>query len=329
MTQQMPVTEKRRLGRGGPEITTVGFGAWAAGGPWLVGWGPQSDDDSVAAIRRYLELGGNWIDTAAIYGLGHSEEVVGRAIKGLPRDEVLVFTKCGRVPDAEGKPHGDLRPESIRREMDASLRRLGVDHVDLYQIHWPDKETGTPVEDSWATMAALQDEGKARWIGVSNFDVPLLTTCEAVRHVDSLQPPFSLLRRDAEAETLPWCRENGTGVICYSPMQNGLLSGSFDLSRVAEDDWRRRNEMFQEPRLTQNLQFVERLRPIAERHGGTVGQLAIAWTLANPAVTGAIVGARNPGQVEENVRAMGFRLSDDDLAEIETAHWEFFGQPEE
>ena len=311
--------EKRRLGRSGPEITTVGFGAWAAGGPWLVGWGPQSDDDSIAAIRRSLELGCNWIDTAAIYGLGHSEEVVGRAIRGMPRDQVIVATKCGRVPDAEGKPRGDLRPESIRKEMEASLRRLGTDYVDLYQIHWPDTETGTPVEESWGTLVELQQEGKARYLGVSNFDVPLLERCEAIRHVDSLQPPFSLLRREVEAETLPWCRENGTGVIVYSPMQAGLLSGSFDLNRVAEDDWRRRNPLFQEPQLSRNLAFVERLRPIAERSGRTVGQLAIAWVLSNPAVTAAIVGARRPEQVEVNVAAMGWRLSEADLAEIEAA----------
>lgn len=317
--------ETRKLGSNGPEITTVGFGAWAAGGPWLVGWGPQDDDDSIAAIRRYLELGGNWIDTAAIYGLGHSEEVVGRAVRDLPREEILIFTKCGRVPDDEGKPHGNLRPESIRREMDDSLRRLGVEYVDLYQIHWPDTETGTPIEESWGVMAELQQAGKARYLGVSNFDVALLEKCEAIRHVDSLQPPYSLLKRDVEAEVLPWCKANGTGVIVYSPMQNGLLSGSFDLNRVAEDDWRRRNPMFQEPQFSKNLEFVERLRPVAERNGKTVGQLAIAWTLSNPAVTGAIVGARRPEQVEENVQAMGYHLSEGDVAEIEAAHRGVFG----
>ena len=311
--------EMRKLGRNGPEITTVGFGAWAAGGAWKVGWGPQSDDDSVAAIRRSLERGMNWIDTAAIYGLGHSEEVVGRAIRGLPRDEILVFTKCGRVPDETGTPRGDLRPDSIRREIEASLRRLGTDHVDLYQIHWPDTVTGTPVEASWETLAALQDEGKARHIGVSNFDVELLARCEAIRHVDSLQPPYSLLKRDIEAEILPWCRENGVGVIAYSPMQSGLLSGTFDIGRLAEDDWRRRAPAFQEPQLSRNLALVERLRPLAARHGRTVGQLAVAWTLMHPAVTGAIVGARRPMQVDENAEAMGWRLGDDEMAEIEAA----------
>ena len=196
--------EKRRLGRIGPEITTVGFGAWAAGGPWKVGWGPQSDEDSIAAIRRSLEIGVNWIDTAAVYGLGHSEEVVGRALKGVPREEVFVATKCGRVPDETGQPHSNLRPDSMRAEMETSLRRLGVEYVDLYQIHWPDNETGAPIEESWSVMAKLQDEGKARFIGVSNFDVPLMDRCERIRHIDSLQPPYSLLRRDVESEILPW-----------------------------------------------------------------------------------------------------------------------------
>ncbi|MDW8208706.1 MAG: aldo/keto reductase [Chloroherpetonaceae bacterium] len=309
--------ERRKLGRNGPEISVIGFGAWAAGGPWLAGWGPQSDTDSIAAIRRSIELGCNWIDTAAIYGLGHSEEVVGKAIRPFRREEVLVFTKCGRVPDATGTPHSDLRPESIRREMEQSLKRLRLDYVDLYQIHWPDHETGTPIEASWETLLALQREGKTRWIGVSNFDVPLLERCEAIGHVDSLQPPYNLLRREVEKEVLPWCQRNGTGVIVYSPMQGGLLSGSFQIARVAPDDWRRRNPMYQEPQLSQHLALVERLRPIAERHGRTVGQLAIAWTLAHPAVTGAIVGARRPEQVEQNAGAAGWHLTAEELAEIE------------
>jgi aryl-alcohol dehydrogenase-like predicted oxidoreductase len=311
----------RQLGRSGPTITTVGFGAWAAGGPWQVGWGPQDDNDSIAAIRRSLDLGCNWIDTAAIYGLGHSEEVVGKAIQGFPREQAMVFTKCGRVvKEGAERPSGDLRPETIRRECEASLKRLGIETIDLYQIHWPQCEYGTPLEESWATLAALQDEGKTRYLGVSNFSVEQLAICEAIRHVDSLQPPYSLLRRDVETEILPWCRENGVGVIVYSPMQAGLLSGSFDIGRVAPDDWRRNNPLFQEPKLSENLAFVERLWPIAERHGRTVGQLAIAWTLANPAVTGAIVGARRPAQVEENVAAMGWTLTDAELAEIEAAY---------
>ena len=312
--------EKRRLGHYGPQITTVGFGAWAAGGPWLAGWGPQSDDDSIAAIRRSLELGCNWIDTAAIYGLGHSEVVVGKAIAGLPREEILVFTKCGRVPDEEGKPHSDLRPEGIRQQLEDSLRRLNIETIDLYQIHWPDNENGVPIEESWQALADLQREGKVRFLGVSNFDVDLLIRCEEIRHVDSLQPPYSLLRRQAENELLPWCHHNGTGVIVYSPMQAGLLSGSFNLASVADDDWRRRNSLFQEPHLSQNLAFVDRLRVIAARHGKTVGQLAIAWTLSNPAVTGAIVGARRPAQVEQNAAAIGWHLTKEELAEIEAAY---------
>src|ERR1044071_7790272 len=219
--------DRRKLGRNGPEITTIGFGAWAAGGPWKVGWGPQDDNDSIAAIRRSLDLGVNWIDTAAIYGLGHSEEVVGLALEGYPRDQVMIATKCGREADETGTPHANLRPDFILKEVESSLRRLKTDYIDLYQFHWPDTETGTPLEESWSVMAEIQDSGKARYIGVSNFDVPLMERCEPIRHVDSLQPPYSLVRRDAEAETLPWCRNNGTGVIVYIPMQSGLLSGAF------------------------------------------------------------------------------------------------------
>jgi aryl-alcohol dehydrogenase-like predicted oxidoreductase len=311
--------ETRRLGRNGPEISTVGFGAWAAGGPWFNGWGKQDDEDSIAAIRRSLDLGMNWIDTAPVYGYGHSEEVAGRAVAGRPRDSFFLFTKCGRVANEGKPPTSDLRPESIRSECEESLRRLGTDHIDLYQIHWPDNDTGTPIEDSWAVMAALQDQGKVRWIGVSNFDAPLMARCEAIRHVDSLQPPYSLLRRDMEAETLPWCARNGTGVIVYSPMQSGLLSGSFDMARVQPDDFRRRNPLFQEPRLSENLAFVERLRPLAERHGRTVGNLAVAWTLRHPAVTAAIVGARRADQVEQNAAASGWTLTDEEMAEIAAA----------
>lgn len=311
--------EKRRLGKAGPEITTVGFGSWAAGGPWRVGWGPQSDDDSLAAIRRYLDLGGDWIDTAAIYGLGHSEEVVGRALRGRARETVFVATKCGRVLGSDGAPTSDLRPNALRQQMEDSLRRLELDYVDLYQIHWPDPNEATPLEESWAALAALQDAGKCRYLGVSNFSAAQLARCEAIRHVDSLQPPYSLLRREIEAELLPWCAQNGTGVIVYSPMQAGLLSGSFDLTRVAEDDWRRRNPFFQEPELSRHLALVERLRPIASRHGKTVGNLAVAWTLRNPAVTAAIVGARRAAQVEENLPAMGWHLSEAEAAEIESA----------
>ena len=314
------MTEMRRLGNTGPEISTVGFGAWAAGGPWLVGWGAQDDNDSIAAMRCSLEAGCNWIDTAAIYGLGHSEEVVGRAIEGLPRESVFVATKCGRTPDPTGKPQGNLRPAHIREEMEGSLRRLKTEYVDLYQIHWPDMDTGTPLEESWATLVKLKEEGKARYLGVSNFNAEQLALCHAIHPITSLQPPYSLLRREMEAEVLPWCLENGVGVIVYSPMQAGLLSGKFDMARVAEDDWRRRNPYFQEPNLTKNLAFVERLRPIAARHGKTVGQLAIRWTLSHSAVTAAIVGARSTEQVEANAQAMGWELSAQDLHDIQAAY---------
>ncbi len=310
--------ETRPLGKNGPELTTIGFGAWAAGGPWLVGWGPQKDEDSIAAIVRSVELGVNWIDTAAIYGLGHSEVVVGQALKQIDRSSVILATKCGRVPREQGMPYSDLSPAGIERELTDSLRRLQVETIDLYQFHWPDNDSGTPVEESWQTLIRAKEAGKIRWLGVSNFDVPLLERCEALHHVDSLQPPYSLLRRESEA-VLPWCLEHGTGVIVYSPMQAGLLSGKFDVTRLAEDDWRRRNPYFLEPQLTKNLAIVERLRPIAERHSKTVGQLAIAWTLMNPAVTSAIVGARNPAQVDDNVGAMNWRLTEAEMAEIEAA----------
>lgn len=314
------MVEKRRLGKNGPELTTVGFGAWAAGGPWQYGWGPQDDKESIAAIHRALELGVNWIDTAAVYGWGHSEEVVGEALRGVDRASVYIATKCGRVKGADGLVTGDLRPETIRREVEDSLRRLKTDYIDLYQFHWPDTTTGTPVETSWETMARLQEEQKVRWIGVSNFDVPLMERCERIAHVDSLQPPYSLLRREVEAEILPWCQQNGTGVICYSPMQAGILSGTFDINRLAPDDWRRNSPYYQEPQLSRNLRFVEALRPIAARYGKTVGQLAIAWVLMHPAVTAAIVGARRPEQVEINVGAMGWTLTPDVMKEIEDAY---------
>ena len=234
----------------------------------------------------------NWIDTAATYASGHSEEVVGRAIQSFRAGEdVLVFTKCGR-PWRGGEVYYDLRPASIREECEASLKRLGVDRIDLYQFHWPDYGTGTPVEESWTTMAELVEEGKVRWIGVCNFYVALLDRCEAVCHVDSAQPPLSLLKRNARQELIPWCREHGTGVIGYSPMGSGLLTGSFNregLDRLAEDDWRRRAPPFQEPKLSQNLALVERLAPIAERLGTNVASLAVAWAVAVPGVTGAKV----------------------------------------
>jgi aryl-alcohol dehydrogenase-like predicted oxidoreductase len=309
---------RRRLGRDGPEITAVGLGAWAIGGPWEWGWGPTDDDESVATIQHAIHSGVGWIDTAAVYGHGHSEAVVGRALRA--GDDVRVFTKCGQpYTDEDGHAFGeDLRPESIRAECEQSLRRLGIDAIDLYQFHWPDP--GTPVEDSWGAMAELVDEGKVRWIGVCNFTVELLRRCEPIRHVDSLQPPFNLLQPEARDELIPWCREHGTGVIGYSPMASGLLTGGFDRARMASlapDDWRHRSSLFQEPQLTRGLELVEGLRPIAERLGCSRAALAVAWTLAVPGVTGAIVGARRPGQVDDWLPAGDLELDEPTMREIE------------
>ena len=323
MTAGLPT---RPLGTSGMDITTVGFGAWAAGGGgWSYGWGPQDDDASIAAMRRALSHGVNWIDTAAVYGLGHSEELVGRLLRKLPAGErPLVFTKGGLVwneRDRMAAPTQTLAPESIRREVEASLRRLGVERIDLYQFHWPDA-VGTPIEDSWATMVRLIDEGKVRAAGVSNFDVHLRERCEALRHVDSLQPPFSLIRRQAAAAEIPWCLEHGTGVLGYSPMQSGLLTDRFDagrIQRLAEDDWRRRSVDFRSPRLAKNLALRDALRPAARRHGVSVSAVAVAWTLAWPGVTGAIVGARSAEQVDGWIAAAGLELTGDDLDEIVVA----------
>lgn len=311
---------KRALGRTGIEITTVGFGAWATGGGgWAFGWGPQDDDASVAAIHHAVALGINWIDTAAVYGLGHSEEVVGRAVRELPAAErPLVFTKCGlhwddKDPMAQAKRI--LDPAAIPQECEASLRRLRLERIDLFQFHWPD-EGEIAVEDSWAALTKLVDQGKIRAAGVSNFPVPLLERCEAVRHVDSLQPPFSLIRRGAAAAEIPWCAAHGTGVIVYSPMQSGLLTERFSEERVdqlAPDDWRRRAPYFQPPKLQANLALRDALRPIAARRGVSVGALAVAWTLAWPGVSGAIVGARSPEQVDGWIAAGGLTLDASEL----------------
>lgn len=328
MKSQLP---KRSLGSSGLAITTVGFGAWAiGGGGWSYGWGPQNDSSSIAAMRHAIELGVNWVDTAAIYGLGHSEEVVGRMLCTLPSSErPFVFTKCGLIADASNpmaEPLRVLQPASIRTECEASLRRLGIDRIDLYQFHWPD-QTGTAVEDSWAEMTRLIEEGKVRLGGVSNFDVSLLERCAPVRHVDSLQPPFSLIKRDAAEFEIPWCDEHQTGVICYSPMQSGLLTENFSAERVAAmagDDWRRRSPEFQNPNLTRNLALRDALRPIARRYSTTVSCVAIAWILSWPGVTGAIVGARSPEQVDGWISAGNLVLAAEDLDEIshaiETTH---------
>jgi aryl-alcohol dehydrogenase-like predicted oxidoreductase len=316
----------RPLGKSGLQITQVGFGAWAiGGGGWAYGWGSQDDADSVAAIKHAVASGINWVDTAAIYGLGHSEEVVGRALREIPAGErPYVFTKGGMIPDRSRpfeEPQRNLRPESIRTEVEASLRRLRVERIDLYQFHWPDA-IGTPVEESWGEMARLIDEGKVRAGGVSNFNVGLLWRAERVRHVDSLQPPFSLIHRRSGGDVIPWSAAHGTGVIVYSPMQSGILTDGFSRERVERmgaDDWRRRNPEFQEPLLSRNLALRDALRPIASRHDVSIAAVAVAWTLSWPGVSGAIVGARSPEQVDGWIAAGTLTLGAQDLAEIAAA----------
>ncbi len=317
---------RRTLGASGLEITAVGLGTWAiGGGGWSFGWGPQEDDDSVDAILRAVDLGVNWVDTAAVYGLGHGEEVVGRAVRALPAaSRPLVFTKCGLLWDADDPMKTARRvvtPETVRRGAEDSLRRLGVDYIDLFQIHWPDEE-GNPIEDAWAEMVKLRDEGLAMAIGVSNFGVDLLERCEAIGHVDSLQPHFSLINRTVAREVVPWCREHSTGVICYSPMQSGILTDGFSAERVAamaDDDWRKKNRSFTEPELSRNLSLRDALRPIAARHDASVSDVAIAWVLAWQGVSGAIAGARAPRQVEGWINAAQLELTEADLADIAAA----------
>jgi aryl-alcohol dehydrogenase-like predicted oxidoreductase len=307
----------RRLGNSDLDITPLGLGAWAiGGGGWAGSMGPQDDRESIPAIHAALAAGINWIDTAALYGLGHSEEMVARALQGWsPRP--YVFTKCERVWDGEGKIGACLKAASIRRECEASLRRLHTDVIDLYQIHWPEPEED--IEEGWRELARLQKEGKVRWIGVSNFTVEQMRRAQATAPITSSQPPYSLVVRDVEAEILPYCRSQNIGVVVYSPMCAGLLSGAMTRERVAAfsaDDWRRSSPEFQEPRLSRNLQLVERLREIGQRHRRTPGEVAIAWTLANPAVTGAIVGVRNPRQVQGIVGGLEFRLTAAEVAAL-------------
>ncbi len=307
----------KRLGNSDLFITPMGFGAWAIGGAgWEFGWGDQDDKASIAAIHRALELGINWIDTAAVYGMGHSEEVVAAALKSWRGHRPYVFTKCGLRWDEQGCVHRSLQADSIRRECEASLRRLKVETIDLYQIHWPNED----LEEGWSEMARLQKEGKVRWIGVSNFDANQLRRAEKIAPVTSLQPPYSLIRREIEPEILPYCRSNGIGVIVYSPMASGLLTGAMTRERAAklpDSDWRSRDMEFVEPKLSKNLALVERLREMGEEYGRPPGQVAIAWILRNPAVTAAIVGARNAEQVEKNVGAVELQLTDEDVEEIE------------
>ncbi len=307
--------ERRRLGFTDLELSEVGFGAWAiGGGGWAFGWGPQDDAESIAAIRRALELGVNWIDTAAIYGLGHSEEVVARAVEGR-RDEVILATKCSLIWDEKGEISSSLARESVRRECEASLRRLNTDVIDLYQIHWP--EDDERIEEGWEEIGRLIEEGLVRYGGVSNFLAGHLRRAQAIHPVASLQPPYSMLRRRHEGSEFAFCRENDIGVIAYSPMQSGLLTGRFDPSRLSEEDWRRRAGEFQEPNLSINLWFVDQLRPVAGEYGKTVAQLAVAWVLRREEVTSAIVGARRPDQIEETTGGAGWTLDEEHLAQID------------
>jgi aryl-alcohol dehydrogenase-like predicted oxidoreductase len=305
------------LGETGLEVTRVGFGAWAIGGggyDW--GWGTQDDDDSVAAIHHALELGINWIDTAAQYGFGHSEAVVGRALADLD-ERPYVFTKGGQPEGPDRTTIQSLRRDSLRRELEDSLERLGLDAVDVYQIHWPLPED--EIEEGWSTLAELKDEGLARHIGVSNFNVEQLRHIQRIAPVETLQPPYSLIARDSEEEILPFAEREGIGVIVYSPMGSGMLTGAMTRERLAalpDDDWRKHDRRFQEPRLSQHLRLVERLRTVAERHDTSVGAVAVAWTLTNPAVDGAIVGFRRPDQVDPIVEAANLELTDDDIQTI-------------
>jgi aryl-alcohol dehydrogenase-like predicted oxidoreductase len=317
---------RRPLGKSGLEITAVGFGAWATGGGgWAFGWGPQDDAASTASIHHAVRLGINWIDTAAVYGLGHSEEVVGRAVRALPAAErPLVFTKCGLQWDEKNpmvQARRSLHPDLVRRGCEDSLRRLGVERIDLFQFHWPD-ESGVALEDSWAAMAKLVEEGKVRTVGVSNFDVARLEKCQRIRQVDSLQPPFSAVRRQAAEREIPWCAAHGAGVIVYSPMQSGLLTDTFTEERMTTlpaDDWRSKSPHFQPPNLAKNLALRDALRPLAARRGVSVGALAVAWTLAWPGVSGAIVGARSPEQVDGWIAAAGLELDAGELDAIAAA----------
>jgi len=313
--------QTRKLGNSDLNITPVGYGAWAVGGSgWQFAWGSQDDNDSIAAIHRALEIGVNWIDTAAVYGLGHSEEVVARALKSWQGPKPYVFTKCGLRWDAQGNVQKVLSAASIRGEVDDSLRRLSVDVIDLYQIHWPPDPDSPALEEGWSALADLKREGKVRWIGVSNFNVKQLKRAKSIAPVTSLQPPYSLVHREVEEDLLPYCLREDIGVIVYSPMASGLLTGAMTRERAArlpQDDWRKNNPDFTEPNLTRNLELVGRLREIAQRHNRTVGEVAIAWTLRNPAVTGAIVGARNARQADGVMRAGDLRLTDEDLHEIE------------
>ena len=317
--------EKRKLGNSDLHISRVGFGAWAIGGSWRWGWGAQDDDASVAAIRRAVDLGVNWIDTAAVYGLGHSEEVVGAAIREMPASErPYIFTKCGLCWDGDGgaarEAFGRLKAESVRKEAENSLRRLGVEAIDLYQIHWPNPNAD--IEEAWGEMVKLKAEGKVRFIGVSNHSVKQMERLRKIAPVTSLQPPYNFINRAVEKDILPYCNLNHIGVIVYSPMGSGLLTGKMTRERIAslpDDDWRKQDYNYTEPRLSENLKIAEAMGALARKKGVPTAQISIAWTLRNPAVTAAIVGMRNPSQAEETAGAADIALTDEDVAELERA----------
>jgi aryl-alcohol dehydrogenase-like predicted oxidoreductase len=317
MTQPATSTDLRTLGNSDLQLTPIGFGAWAiGGGNWEFAWGPQDDNESITAIHRALDLGINWIDTAAIYGLGHSEEIVGKAIKSTSR-KPLVFTKCSMRWHADRTIYRSLKADSLAEEIENSLRRLGVDAIDLYQIHWPDPPD--QIEEGWEALARFREQGKLRYIGVSNFNVDQVKRAQKIAPITSLQPPYSMLRRAVEAEILPYARANNIGVINYSPMVSGLLTGKMTAERAASlpaDDWRRRNVEFKEPRLSRNLKLVELLREIGRGHDVSPGVVAVVWTLHNPAITAAIVGGRSAQQVEGLAPALEFRLREEEFARI-------------
>ena len=310
--------QTRQFGNSDMQITPLGLGTWAiGGGGWAFGWGPQDDEASIATIHRALDLGINWIDTAAVYGMGHSEEIVAKALKGRS-NRPYVFTKGSRVWNDQGEITSSLKEQSLRREVENSLRRLEVDTIDLYQLHWPNPDPD--IEEGWSTLAKLKSEGKLRYIGVSNFSVEQMERARKIAPITSLQAPYSLIKRDVERDILPYCQEHNIGVIVYSPMMSGLLSGKMTKERIdnfPEDDWRKRNEEFQEPRLSRNLKLASLLQEIGYPYNRTTAEVAIAWTLRHPAVTGAIVGGRSPEQVEEIVGAAEFRLSESELEQIE------------
>jgi aryl-alcohol dehydrogenase-like predicted oxidoreductase len=319
-TMQQTQLATRELGSTGLEITRVGFGAWAiGGGGWEFGWGPQDDEQSIAAIHHALDQGINWIDTAAAYGFGHSEEVVGRVLRGLSeKDRPYVFTKASLLEGSGRRVVHSLSRESLLREAGDSLKRLGVDAIDLYQIHWPIPEAD--IEEGWAALAALKDEGLVRHIGVSNFDVDQLRRIQAIAPVETLQPQYSLIERDVADDILPFAERDGIGVIVYSPMGSGLLTGAMTRERIetlADDDWRKTDARFQEPQLSRHLALVDRLKLVADRYDTTPGAVAIAWTLRNPAVDGAIVGLRRPDQVDDLLPAATLELTDEDVADLE------------